>query len=144
MKKFIITEEEKNRILDLHKSRTKGNYLVEQQSSGTASPYKKGGTYKYVFIDENGNEVTTPKVTLPTGSYDSSNKEIIQEFPSKGFITANDVYGNYSGGPNIYAVFNDDENTGNWDLQSKEGRPNIYWHPDFTSSKVLLKLIPAQ
>ena len=35
MGKFIITEEEKNRILGMHKSRTKNHYLMEQEISGT-------------------------------------------------------------------------------------------------------------
>ena len=48
MGKFIITEEEKNRILGMHKSRSAKNYLMEG-----ASPYSQldGMTFKVVSVD---------------------------------------------------------------------------------------------
>ena len=60
MNKFIITEEEKDRILNMHKSRTSNQYLME----------RKIGDYTYSVVDVgNGNfriYVTGGKHTKPT------------------------------------------------------------------------------
>jgi len=38
MNKFIITEEERSRILNMHVERTKKHYLTEQETTGTTQP----------------------------------------------------------------------------------------------------------
>jgi len=60
MNKFIITEEEKDRILNMHKSRTSNQYLMEQ----------KIGDFTYSVVDVGNGKfriyVTGGKYTTPT------------------------------------------------------------------------------
>lgn len=111
------------------------NYMVgvviSEQEENTSN-YKTGESYKYQFIDSTGKDIKTP-VKL-TNTYGEG-----YELPSSGTLIAKEVYGNYSGGPNIMADF---EGLKGIDLQSTTGKPTIYHHPDFNEVKVLVKVLP--
>ena len=62
MKTFLITEDEKNRILNMHKTRTANHYLNEQSSSGTRPPineYKELIGKSVIFSFNRMNKVTS-------------------------------------------------------------------------------------
>jgi hypothetical protein len=97
-----------------------------------SSNFETGKSYKYQFIDSTGKDIKTP-VKL-TNEYGED-----YELPSSGTIKVEKVYGNYTAGPNVMADFEDRLGI---DLQSQDGKPNLYSHPDFNKSKVLVKLFP--
>jgi hypothetical protein len=64
MKKFVITEEEKSRILGMHKTRTSNHYLMEQ-SEPTISPEK---AYKKLAELADGTKGTRSQDTIKFGN----------------------------------------------------------------------------
>ena len=122
------------------------NYMVgvviSEQEENTSN-YKTGESYKYQFIDAMGKDIKTP-IKLQGTAFDDGRGNASDgkyELSPSGTLTAEKVYGNYSGGPNMMAIF---KNGKSLDLQSMEEKPNsgIYSHPDFTAAKVLVKVLP--
>ena len=74
MNKFIITEQEKSRILDMHKTRTSRHYLMEQVSGDTL----EGQTIQSLNIVR-GSSGTT--VTLSDGKTYTYTPENVTTFP---------------------------------------------------------------
>jgi hypothetical protein len=65
MKSLIITESEKQRILNMHKSRTSKNYLMEE---GCLNPTPNAEFINYVTPPD-GFDTTDPSMDLPAGKY---------------------------------------------------------------------------
>ena len=93
MKTFLITEDEKKRILNMHKTRTANHYLNEQSSSGTRPPineYKELIGKSVIFSFNRMNKVTskvspgdvwTNEELLKTLDFDD--KEVFQDIIKK-------------------------------------------------------------
>ena len=111
------------------------NYMVgvviSEQEENTSN-YKTGESYKYQFINSetkkpvNAAEVKVEKGTIPQTYY---------SLPSTGMIK---VKSTHSGGD----IMVDFQNNVSLDLQYKDGEPNTFNHPDFTTAKVNVKLFP--
>ena len=110
MGKFIITEEEKNRILGMHKSRSAKNYLME----GTAPYSSLHGLYPIESIDvtnapedkkqalQNIKDVEVSGINEPgedntiTFSIGAGGDAFLAKY-SQGKITGDEWYGKYKG-----------------------------------------------
>jgi hypothetical protein len=85
MKKFIITEEERNRILGMHKSATSKHYLMEQTSGETLSAeyfkkYPKGKVTTSGYAIQTVNGIKNTYLRLQSDDNMETSREL-QDLP---------------------------------------------------------------
>ena len=95
---FLINEEEKNRILNLHETATKRHYLSEQQTTGyvirlTESDLKK--TIKKVLLREDV-EALPDMGNFPLGKVEAVQQALVDAGYYIGPTGVDDIYGKYT------------------------------------------------
>lgn len=95
---FIINEEEKNRILNLHETATKRNYLSEKQTTEnviriTESDLKK--TIKKVFLREDVESLPKTK-NIPLGKVQAVQQALVDAGYSVGPPGVDGIFGKYT------------------------------------------------
>ena len=113
---FIINEEEKNRILNLHETATKRHYLSEQQTTGyvtqlTESDLKK--SIKKGLLREDVESLPDMK-NVPLGKVESVQQALIDAGYDVGPTGVDGIYGKYTRGAVLkYQKDNGIKQTGN-------------------------------
>ena len=112
---FLINEEEKNRILNLHETATKRHYLSEQQTTGyvqlTESDLKK--TIKKVFLRED-DEALPDMENVPLGKVEAVQQALVDAGYNIGPTGVDGVFGKYTRGAVLkYQKDNGIKQTGN-------------------------------